>query len=72
MVTAVGRITVPTWAKRSTSAQSEAATTPTGRPSSTTTAARCARFGINDRASATVWSGRSSMGVSSTTWRDLT
>ena len=41
-------------------------------PSSTTTAARCERLGISDSASATVWSGRSSIGVSKTWCRDFT
>ena len=54
----------PTWAKRSTSAQSASLTMPTGRPSRTTTAAPCDRLGISDSASATVWCGVSSMGVS--------
>ena len=62
----------PTWAKRSTSAQSASVTTPTGLPSATTTAARCARFGISESASATVWSGASSIGVSKTRCRDFT
>ena len=65
-------ITVDTWAKRSTSAQSASETTPTGRPSCTTTAALCARLGIRASASATVWSGRSSIGVSKTRCRCLT
>ncbi len=71
-VTTAALITEPTWAKRSTSAQSASETTPTGRPSWTTTAALCARLGISASASATVWSGRSSIGVSKTWWRCLT
>ncbi len=71
-VTRSRRITAPTWAKRSTSAQSASETTPTGRPSSTTTAARWERLGISDSASATVWVGASSIGVSKTRWRCLT
>ena len=70
--TKVGFITCWTWANRSTSTQSASATTPTGRPSATTTAARWARFGIRPSASATVWSGRSSIGVSKTRCRALT
>ena len=72
MRTIVGFITSWTWAKRSTSAQSASATTPSGTPSRVTTAARCARLGISDRASATVWVGDSSMGVSKTRCRALT
>ena len=71
-VTTARFITADTWAKRSTSAQSPSDTTPTGRPSWTTTAARWARLGISASASATVWSGRSSIGVSKTGWRCLT
>ena len=67
-----GFITSRTCAKRSTSVQSASATTPIGRPSSTTTAAWCDRFGISDSASATVWSGASSMGVSKTRCRPFT
>ncbi len=72
IVTLAGRMTWWTCAKRSTSRQSCSPTTPTGRPSSTTTAARCARLGISAIASATVWWGASSMGVSRTRWRDFT
>ncbi len=67
-----GFITCWTCANRSTSMQSDSLTTPTGLPPSTTTAARCERFGIRARASATVWSGRSSIGVSKTWCRDFT
>ncbi len=71
--TSTGRITWCAWANRSTSAQSASSTTPTGRcSSSTTTAAWCARFGMSDSASATVWSGRSWIGVSRTRWRLFT
>ena len=72
IVTIVGFITSCTWAKRSTSAQSASATTPSGWPSWVTTAARCARLGIRDSASATVWVGASSIGVSNTRCRALT
>jgi hypothetical protein len=72
IVTLAGRITWCTCANRSTSSQSCTPTTPTGRPSSTTTAARCARLGISDIASATVWWGASSIGVSRTRCRDFT
>ena len=72
IVTGAGFITCCTWANRSTSTQSASDTTPTGRPSRTTTAARWERFGIRERASATVWSGASSIGVSKTGCRDFT
>ena len=72
MTTAGGRITWPAWANLSTSRQSSSVTIPTGRDSTTTTAARWARLGISESASATVWSGRSWMGVSKTRCRDFT
>ena len=72
MVTRCGFITSWTWANRSTSVQSDSETTPTGRPSCTTTAAWWDRFGISESASATVWCGVSSIGVSKTRWRDFT
>ena len=63
---------VSSWAKRSTPAQSASVTTPTGRPSSTTMTAPCARLGRSDSASAAVAVGSSTIGVSWTRWRDLT
>ena len=71
-MTAAVDITCPTWANRSTSTQSASEITPTGRPSTTTTAAWWARFGIRESASATVWCGCSSIGVSKTRCRDFT
>ncbi len=58
--------------KRSTPWQSESVTTPTGRPSSTTTSALCARLWISDSASATVAPGARVIAVSCTRWRCLT
>ena len=49
-----GDMTSRSWVKRSTPAQSASVTTPTGRPSSTTTTAPCARLGSRASASATV------------------
>ncbi len=46
--------------------------TPTGRPSSTTNAARCDRFGSSAMASPTVWCGCSVIGVSKTRCRCFT
>ncbi len=58
---------------RSTPVRSASVTTPIGRPpSSTTTPALWARLGSSASASATVWWGARTMGVSSTRWRPLT
>lgn len=65
-------MTSDTWVKRSTPARSCSVTTPIGRPPSTTMPAPCARFGSSDSASATVETGDSTIGVSSTRWRCLT
>ncbi len=65
-------ITSATWVNRSTPVQSASVTTPTGRPSSSTTAARCERFGSSPSASLTVSVGASVIGVSNTGWRDFT
>ena len=65
-------ITWWTWVKRSTSAQSSSVTTPTGRPSSTTNAARWERLGSRAMASPTVWCGSRVIGVSKTRCRCLT
>ena len=65
-------ITSRTWLNRSTPRQSASVTTPTGRPSSTTNAARCARLGSSASASPTVSCGESVIGVSNTGCRDFT
>ena len=65
-------MTAPSWVNRSTSAQSTSVTTPTGRPSCTTTTAPCARFGSRTSASDTVSVGASVMGVSCTRCRRFT
>ena len=65
-------ITWPTWVKRSTPRQSASVITPTGRPSSSTTAARWARLGSSASASLTVSVGCSVIGVSKTGWRPFT
>ena len=61
-----------TRAKRSTPAQEASVTNPTGRPSSTTTAAPCARLWISAVASDTESSGVRITGVSTTRSRLLT
>ena len=77
-VTSIGRvstcvdITWWTWVNRSTRPQSSSVTTPTGLPSTTTNAARCARLGIRASASATVWCGSRVIGVSKTRSRAFT
>lgn len=58
--------------KRSTPLRSCSVTMPTGRSSSTTTTAPCARLGSSDSASATVAVGARVIGVSRTRWRDFT
>ena len=65
-------ITSATWVNRSTEVQSASVTTPTGRPSSTTTAARWARLGSSASASLTVACGTSVIGVSKTGCRRFT
>ncbi len=65
-------MTLASWVNRSTSAQSRSVTTPTGRPSATTTTAPCARLGSRSSASATVSVGASLIGVSWTRCRRLT
>ena len=59
-------------ANRSTSRQSRSVRMPTGRPSSTTTAAPWARLPSRDSTCATAMSGPTWMGVSKTVCRDLT
>jgi hypothetical protein len=71
-VSGLADITWCTCAKRSTSVQSSCVTTPTGRPSSTTNAARWDRLGSSAIASPTVWCGSSVMGVSKTRCRRFT
>ena len=58
--------------KRSTPVQSDSVTTPTGRPSSTTMTAPCARLGSRLSAWPVVSEGPRVMGVSCTRWRLLT
>ena len=66
-------MTSDSWVKRSTPVRSASVTTPTGRWSaSTTTPALWARLGSRASASATVWAGERTIGVSSTRWRVLT
>ena len=60
------------WVKRSTSWQSASVTTPTGRPSATTTTAPCARLGSRLSASPVVSPGPSVIGVSCTRCRRFT
>ena len=71
-VSGLADITWCTWVNRSTSWQSSSVITPTGRPSSTTNAARCDRLGSSAIASPTVLWGSSVIGVSKTTWRCFT
>ena len=65
-------ITWPTWVNRSTPVQSASVMMPTGRPSSSTTAARCERLGSRASASLTVSCGSRMIGVSKTGWRAFT
>ena len=73
MVTGSADMTVCSWANRSTPAQSDSVTTPTGTCwSSTTMTAPCARFGSSASASPTVSVGASEMAVSTTRSRVFT
>jgi len=65
-------MTVPTCVKRSTPWQSVSATTPTGRPSTTTTAAPCERLPMSVSAVCTVSVGSTTTALSTTVWRALT